>query len=116
MLQKIPNVEPSVRLQPKAESERRIDDRKAVVWRGHLRCSSHEHTCRVMDINLGGARVALDHDLDCNGEMGLHIPHIGVLKCTIAWTKNGQAGLQFSAGKPEIEFWLGQWAKRLGLN
>lgn len=109
---------PALRAKPRGKSktsERRILNRRRLLWLGRLKYGDFAFECRVFDLSLGGAKVELDLPLKRGTLVTLQIPEVGIMIANVAWVRDGQMALAFSEGTAAIRKKLAAKASKLGL-
>lgn len=81
--------------------------RRSVLWPGTLKCSHGQLDCTILNMSLGGAKVALGQERDCAGAVTLFGDRFDGLKATVTWQRGRVVGLQFKAEPGEVARVLG---------
>lgn len=117
-----PKARPKSKAKPKSSirakskgGERRILNRRRLLWLGRMKYGEFAFKCRIFDLSLGGAKVELDLPLKRGTLVTLQIPEVGILVATVAWSRDGQMALAFSEGTAAIRKKLSTKAAKLGL-
>lgn len=82
--------------------ERRERPRRHVLWRGMLQTIEGPHPCLVLNVSLGGAKLAVRTDLASNREVTLMLGALGVFRAVIIWVENGAVGIRFLEDQPQL--------------
>lgn len=89
------------------EEGRRRYLRRSVLWPGTLRFASSQEACTILNISLGGAKVALCQERDCAGTVTLFGDRFDGLEATVVWQRGRVIGLQFKAEPAKVAQVLG---------
>lgn len=81
--------------------------RRSVLWPGTLKCSHGQLACTILNMSLGGAKVALSQEHDCAGSVTLFGDRFDGLEATVTWQRGRAVGLQFKAAPAEVGRVLG---------
>jgi hypothetical protein len=69
--------------------------RRSVLWPGTLTCGRAELACTILNMSLGGAKIALSEARDCGGGVTLLGDRFEGLPATVVWQRGRLVGLQF---------------------
>ncbi len=97
-------------------AENRVFQRRSVLWPAKLRLNSHEITCQVWNLSLGGARVRIDLPVQVGTDMMLYIAGRGELPVTVSWNREDSMGLSFRCSSAKIQETFADRAHILGLD
>lgn len=89
------------------EEARRRYLRRSVLWPGTLTCGKAQFACTILNMSLGGAKVALSEARDCSGIVTLLGDRFEGLPATVAWQRGRLIGLQFRCEPAEVARVLG---------
>jgi hypothetical protein len=89
------------------EEGRRSYLRRSVLWPGTLICGKAQFACTVLNMSLGGAKVALSEARDCSGIVTLLGDRFEGLPATVVWQRGRLVGLQFRGEPAEVARVLG---------
>lgn len=89
------------------EEGRRHYLRRSVLWPGTLTCGKIQHACTILNMSLGGAKVALSEARDCAGIVTLLGDRFEGLPATVVWQRGRLVGLQFRSEPAEVARVLG---------
>ena len=89
-----------------AEGQRRYLGR-SVLWPGTLACGHGEMECTILNMSLGGAKVAVSQERDCAGGVTLLGDRFEGLSATVVWQRGRVVGLQFKQPPAEVARVLG---------
>jgi len=89
------------------EEGRRRYLRRSVLWPGTLTCGKNQHACTILNMSLGGAKVALSEPRDCMGMVTLLGDRFEGLPATVVWQRGRLVGLQFRGAPAEVAAVLG---------
>lgn len=89
------------------EEGRRRYLRRSVLWPGTLSCGKAQHACTILNMSLGGAKVALSEARDCSGIVTLLGDRFEGLPATVVWQRGRLVGLQFRSEPAEVSRVLG---------
>ena len=89
------------------EEGRRRYLRRSVLWPGTLQGGHGALDCTILNMSLGGAKVALSQDRDCAGSVTLLGDRFDDLAATVEWQRGRLVGLQFKAAPAEVAQILG---------
>lgn len=89
------------------EEGRRRYLRRSVLWPGTLTCGKHQHACTILNMSLGGAKIALSEQRDCAGVVTLLGDRFESLSATVVWQRGRLVGLQFRREPAEVARVLG---------
>ncbi|WP_193369188.1 PilZ domain-containing protein [Pelagibius marinus] len=81
--------------------------RRSVLWPGTLKGGPGQMDCTILNMSLGGAKVALSQQHDCSGSVTLFGDRFDGLEATVMWQRGRVVGLQFKAEPAEIARILG---------
>lgn len=82
--------------------ERRERPRRHVLWRGVLQTKEAQHPCLVLNVSLGGAKLAVRTDLASDREVTLMLGALGTFPAVIIWVENGAVGVRFLDDQPQL--------------
>ncbi len=81
---------------PAAKSERRRYKRKPVVWQGKIETGDARMiACAVLNLSLGGAKIAADGAFTAGDWIKLSITRVGMIEAEIVWSDDGHVGVRF---------------------
>lgn len=81
---------------PISRAERRQHKRKQVVWQGKIETrDARMFACAVLNLSLGGAKLAVDGALAAGDWIKLSINRIGMVEAEIVWLDDGHVGVRF---------------------
>lgn len=80
--------------------ERRTATRKSVVWLADLYVGIRRYTCKILNISAGGAKLALDADLQPGTAISLRSRNFGEFKAQVVWRQGGYVGVRFEDEDP----------------
>jgi hypothetical protein len=81
---------------PTARAERRQHKRKQVVWQGKIETRDARILgCAVLNLSLGGAKLAVDGAFAAGDWVKLSINRIGMIEAEIVWHGGGHVGVRF---------------------
>ena len=83
--------------------EHRDFRRRSVLWPAKILVGTHELSCQIWNLSLGGARVRIDLPIQEGAQVKLSIADRGELPATIAWSSDGSLGLDFLVGADVIK-------------
>ena len=89
------------------EEGRRRYLRRSVLWPGTLTCGKSQHACTILNMSLGGAKIALSEARDCVGVVTLLGDRFEGLPATVVWQRGRLVGLQFRCEPAEVARVLG---------
>jgi|GEM_PF-1143621 len=89
------------------EEGRRRYLRRSVLWPGTMKAERGQMDCTILNMSLGGAKVALSHEQDCAGNVTLFGDRFEGLGATVVWQRGRVVGLQFKADPLEVARVLG---------
>ncbi len=89
------------------EEGRRRYLRRSVLWPGTLKSSAGQIDCTILNMSLGGAKVALSQERDCGGSVTLFGDRFDGLEANVMWQRGRVVGLQFKAAPAEVARILG---------
>jgi len=89
-----------------AEGQRRYL-RRSVLWPGTLKCGHGQVDCTILNMSLGGAKVAISQERDCSGTVTLLGDRFEGLPATVVWQRGRVIGLQFKQAPGEVAHVLG---------
>ena len=89
------------------EEGRRRYLRRSVLWPGTLTCGQSQFACTILNMSLGGAKVALSDTRDCSGSVTLLGDRFEGLPAIVVWQRGRLVGLQFSCEPTEVARILG---------
>src|SRR3546814_17154008 len=81
------------------EEARRRYLRRSVLWPGTLTCCHRQFDCTILNMSLGGAKIALSDARDCAGSVTLLGDRFAGLPATVVWRRGRLVGLQFKIGR-----------------
>jgi len=81
--------------------------RRSVLWPGTLKCGNGQMDCTILNMSLGGAKVALSQERDCSGSVTLYGDRFEGLAATVVWQRGRVVGLQFKKAPSEVARVLG---------
>lgn len=81
--------------------------RRSVLWPGTLKCGKGQMDCTILNMSLGGAKVALSQERDCSGSVTLFGDRFDGLTATVVWQRGRVVGLQFKQAPGEVARVLG---------
>jgi hypothetical protein len=78
-------------------AERRRNQRIGVMWMGTLQVPRGFFDCVVIDVSLGGAKLAFGepHALAAGTPVSLILERFGTLRAETVWQRAGIAGIRF---------------------
>ncbi|MEO3430311.1 PilZ domain-containing protein [Pelagibius sp. CAU 1746] len=89
------------------EEGRRRYLRRSVLWPGTLKSGSEQLDCTILNMSLGGAKVALGQERDCSGSVTLFGDRFDGLDATVVWRRGRVVGLQFKVEPAKVARILG---------
>ena len=89
------------------EEGRRRYLRRSVLWPGTLKSGASQMDCTILNMSLGGAKVALSQERDCAGSVILFGDRFDGLEATVMWQRGRVVGLQFKVEPTEVARILG---------
>lgn len=90
------------------EEGRRRFLRRSVLWPGAVEANGKRHDCTILNMSLGGAKIAVNEDLGLSGSVVLSADRFEGLLATIVWTSGRMIGLQFKDAPGQIAEVLGE--------
>ncbi len=81
-----------------ARAERRRTRRVAVRWDATIEIGEQRQPCTVIDYSRNGAKLRLDHAIAAGQPVRIMLGRRGTRRGRVIWHRDGQAGIQFSAG------------------
>lgn len=69
--------------------------RRSVLWPGQLVANGESHSCTILNMSLGGAKVALCNEGALSDHVTLEGDRFQGLKATVSWTSGRVVGLEF---------------------
>lgn len=96
-------------------SERRVKQRRTVLWPARLLVGRHDVACQIWNLSLGGARIRCDLPLREGSPVALKIPEIEALEAHISWSEGDSMGLQFVGDESFIKRHLKNRLSALGI-
>jgi PilZ domain len=81
--------------------------RRSVLWPGSLQGAQGEMDCTILNMSLGGAKVALGDTRDCSGHVTLFGDRFEGLSAIVMWQRGRLIGLQFKDAPAEVARILG---------
>lgn len=81
---------------------RRSEGRQRILWPATLTVGSHDFSCQVWDISLGGARVRCEIPLRKGAFIKLSFMDKPALPSRIIWVRENSMGINFCQSKAEI--------------
>lgn len=97
-------------------AENRHYQRRSVLWPARIRLNSHEITCQVWNLSLGGARVRIDLPVQTGTDVTLYISGRGEFPATVSWNRDNAMGLSFRCSSEKIQEAFADRAHILGLD
>ncbi|HXQ49473.1 MAG TPA: PilZ domain-containing protein [Stellaceae bacterium] len=78
-------------------AERRRHQRIGVMWMGTLQAKRGYFDCMVIDVSLGGAKLAFGepHALVAGTQVSLILERFGTFRAETVWQRAGIAGIRF---------------------
>ncbi len=95
------------------EEIRRKFSRQPVLLKAMLDTGSYEFECIAYDLSLNGVKVKLDLPLKTQCEVWLKVKDSPHMPASVAWSKDGYIGLEFSLSAEKIADILGSLGARL---
>ena len=89
------------------EEGRRRYLRRSVLWPGTLTSGKGQYACTILNMSLGGAKIALSEARDCAGVVTLLGDRFEGLPATVVWQRGRLVGLQFRREPAEVARVLG---------
>ncbi len=89
------------------EEGRRRYLRRSVLWPGTMKCDQGQMDCTILNMSLGGAKVAVGQERECSGSVTLFGDRFEGLSATVVWQRGRVVGLQFKADPVEVARVLG---------
>jgi hypothetical protein len=89
------------------EEGRRRYLRRSVLWPGTLKSGQRQIDCTILNMSLGGAKVALNDARDCAGNVILLGDRFEGLTASVVWQRGRLVGLQFRQQPGEVARILG---------
>jgi hypothetical protein len=83
-------------------SERRGRPRRHVLWRGVLQTVDGPFPCLVLNVSLGGAKLAVRTEIEPDRDVTLMLGALGVFPAIVVWTEGGAVGIRFVDDQPEL--------------
>lgn len=96
--------------------DNRYYQRRSVLWPAKIRVNSHEITCQVWNLSLGGARVRIDLPIQTATDVTLYISGRGEFPATVSWNRGNAMGLSFRCSAAKIQEAFADRAHVLGLD
>ncbi len=81
--------------------------RRSVLWPGHLVAGGQQHACTILNMSLGGAKIALCNEAALAGEAVLKGDRFEGLEATVAWVSGRMVGLEFNGPPARVGRILG---------
>lgn len=81
--------------------------RRSVLWPGTLKSGHGQVDCTILNMSLGGAKVALSQERECAGNVTLLGDRFEGLSATVMWQRGRVLGLQFKSEPAEVARVLG---------
>ena len=81
--------------------------RRSVLWPGHIVVEGERLACTILNMSLGGAKIALRDDCQLRGSVTLGGDRFEGLAATIVWTSGRIAGLEFKDEPADVSRILG---------
>ncbi len=92
-----------------AADDRRRSARRHVLWRGVLQTGTGPYPCLVLNVSLGGAKLAVKAALKVDQPVTLMLGALGTFRAVVVWAEVEDAGVRFVEGPNQQEL-----ARRLG--
>ncbi|MEQ8356936.1 MAG: PilZ domain-containing protein [Kiloniellaceae bacterium] len=86
---------------------RRFYLRRSVLWPGTLKTKTGQVACTILNMSLGGAKVALSQEQECAGRATLFGDRFDGLAGSIMWQRGRMVGVQFESEPTEVARVLG---------
>lgn len=96
-----------------SEEVHRKFSRQPVLLKAMLDTGSYEFECIAYDLSLNGVKVKLDLPLQTKCEVWLMVKDSPHIPASVAWSKDGYIGLEFSLSAERIADILGGLGSRL---
>lgn len=90
--------------------------RRSVLWPAKIVVGTHEFSCQIWNLSLGGARVRMDLPIQEGTSVTLSISDRGELAAKIAWARDGSLGLDFTVKADVIKTMFEDRLHILGLD
>lgn len=76
--------------------EKQRHRRASIICSGRVELPDASLDCDILDISVGGAKIAIGKTLEPAAELVLQIGDLVALPGRVAWNREGQAGIEFS--------------------
>ncbi|NIA67529.1 PilZ domain-containing protein [Pelagibius litoralis] len=90
------------------EEGRRRFLRRSVLWPGTLSAGGNKLNCTILNMSLGGAKVAVSEECGLSGAVTLQGDRFEGLQATIVWKSGRLLGLQFKEEPAQVGLVLGE--------
>ena len=90
------------------EEGRRRFLRRSVLWPGTLSVGGDKLNCTILNMSLGGAKVAVSEECGLSGVVTLQGDRFEGLQATIVWKSGRLLGLQFKEEPAQVALILGE--------
>lgn len=90
------------------EEGRRRFLRRSVLWPGHLSSGGDRLGCTILNMSLGGAKVAVSEDCGLSGAVTLKGDRFEGLQAVIVWKSGRLLGLEFKDEPAQVARILGE--------
>ena len=81
---------------------KRKDSRETILTKAEIMVDGTRHSCRILNISTGGAKLEIDRHLDRGIEVFLQIGKFGQFRATVVWQQSGEIGVKFSHDAAEM--------------
>jgi hypothetical protein len=81
---------------------KRKDNREPVFSNAEILVDGNRHSCRMLNISTGGAKLQLARQLDCGKAVVLSLGNFGQFNAQIVWQQGGAMGVKFSHDPVEM--------------
>jgi len=110
------SVEKPEQMENTGTRESRYFRRRSVLWPAKIIVGTHELSCQIWNLSLGGARVRMDLPIQEGTDVTLSISDRGELAAKVAWARGGSLGLDFTVSADVIKTMFEDRLHILGLD
>lgn len=75
---------------------KRKDTRESIPAKAKLMADGDWHTCRILNISTGGAKLQIDRRIGHGTPVSLEIGEFGQFSATVAWQQGSEVGVKFT--------------------
>ncbi|MDD2915329.1 MAG: PilZ domain-containing protein [Gallionella sp.] len=74
----------------------RKDTREGIFTQAKLMADGDWHSCKIMNISTGGAKLQIDRRFNHGTAVSLQIGEFGQFSATVAWQQGEELGVKFT--------------------